>query len=329
MIEKPNGVQRTLQLDRNENFPRSDSHAKSTEFTVNSALLKNSHSLSNSDISNQSPLKKNQKEKTFYRNRSNQPYFVTQSSTPLHTQMNRQFHTGMALPPFKRLLRKCHSGQQTTVTIPPTNFASFTEIPEEQTPTSLSFSDVMHQVIPSEDSFTFNKKSDQLCQTDPPDHPAECQAITMDEEDVPLFRKNLRKALDVDFIAAATKRDRNLQPLINMVRQQKWDQIKACYGLYFYNVLDRLSVRNNVLLYNDRVVIPKQLRQIILDSIHLTHPGQGGMLEAAKHIWYPYLHRDIVTAAQNCKECRAKGKNLRVISGKKTLHYPRRSSRTK
>ena len=30
MIEKPNGVQRTLQLYRNENFPRSDSHAKST-----------------------------------------------------------------------------------------------------------------------------------------------------------------------------------------------------------------------------------------------------------------------------------------------------------
>ena len=40
------------------------------------------------------------------------------------------------------------------------------------------------------------------------------------------------------------------------------------------------------------------------------------MLEAAKHIWYPYLHRDIVTAAQNCKECRAKGENVKVISGK-------------
>ncbi|XP_063723394.1 uncharacterized protein LOC134851304, partial [Symsagittifera roscoffensis] len=216
----------------------------------------------------------------------------------------------MSLPPFKRILRKCHSGQQTTVTIPPTNFASFTEISEEPCQSTLSFSDVRHQVIPSRDSFTFNKKSDQLCQKDPPDHPTECQAISMEEEDVPLFRKNLRKALDMEFIAAATKRDRNLQPLINMIRQQKWDQIKACYGPYFYNVRDRLSVRNNVLLYDDRVAIPKQLRQIILDSIHLTHPGQGGMLEAAKHIWYPYLHRDIVTSAQSCKECRAKVKKI-------------------
>ena len=147
--------------------------------------------------------------------------------------MNRQLQTGMALPPFNRILRKFHSGQQTTVTIPPTNFASFTEIPEETPPTTLSFSDVMHQVTPSEDSFTSNKKSDQLCQTDSPDHPAECQGITMEEEDVPLFRKNLRKALDIDFLAAAKKRDCNLQPLIIMVRQLKWDQIKACYGPYF------------------------------------------------------------------------------------------------
>ena len=317
MIENPNGVQRTLQLNRNENFARSNSHAKATDFTVNYQPLENSHSLSNSIILKQSSINEIHKEKTSYNLQYNQPYLTSQASAPVANKMNRHLQTGMSLPPFKRILRKCHSGQQTTVTILPTNFASFTEISEEPCQSTLSFSDVRHQVIPSRDSFTFNKKSDQLCQTDPPDHPAECQAISMEEEDVPLFRKNLRKALNVEFIAAATKRDRNLQPLINMVRQQKWDQIKACYGPYFYNVRDRLSVRNNVLLYDDRVVIPKQLRQIMLDSIHLTHPGQGGMLEAAKHIWYPYLHRDIVTAAQNCKECRAKGKNLRVISGRK------------
>ena len=56
-----------------------------------------------------------------------------------------------------------------------------------------------------------------------------------------------------------------------------------------------------------------------MDASHLTHPGQGGMLEAAKHVWYPYLHRDIVATAQNCKNCRDKGMNLKIISGKK--HY--------
>ena len=104
-----------------------------------------------------------------------------------------------------------------------------------------------------------------------------------------------------------------------MVKQQKWNSVKHCYSLYVYNVRHQLSVRDSLLLYDDRVVIPKQLRPTLMDALHLTHPGQGGMLEAAKPVWYPYLHRDIVATAQNCKNCRDKGKNLKIIPGKK--HY--------
>ena len=43
------------------------------------------------------------------------------------------------------------------------------------------------------------------------------------------------------------------------------------------------------------------------------------MLEAARHVWYPYLHRDIVATAENCQNCRSKGKNLKVISGNKNF----------
>ena len=80
---------------------------------------------------------------------------------------------------------------------------------------------------------------------------------------------------------------------------------------------DKLSVRDNVLLYDDRAVIPKKMSQIILKSIHLTHPGQGGMIQVAKHVLYSYFNRDLVKLAQNCKECRAKIKNLKVFSQKK------------
>ena len=40
------------------------------------------------------------------------------------------------------------------------------------------------------------------------------------------------------------------------------------------------------------------------------------MLEAAKNVWFPYLHCDIVVTAQNCMECRQIEKNLKVISGR-------------
>ena len=36
---------------------------------------------------------------------------------------------------------------------------------------------------------------------------------TESEEDTPLFRQNLQRVLGVQFIAAATKKDRNLRPL--------------------------------------------------------------------------------------------------------------------
>ena len=137
----------------------------------------------------------------------------------------------------------------------------------------------------------------------------ECQTTaSIEEEYIPMFRKNLRKVMDVSFLAAATRRDRNLLPLLNMVKQQRWDNLKDCYGPYFYNVRHRLSVRENILLYDDRVVIPKQLRPTLMDALHLTHPGQGGMLEAAKHVWYPIINYFPHTAW-----IREDGKQPRVI----------------
>ena len=102
-----------------------------------------------------------------------------------------------------------------------------------------------------------------------------------------MFRKNLRKVIDINFLATATRRDRNLSPLMNMVKQQRWDNIKDCYGPYFYNVRHRLSLRDKIILNDDRVVIPKQLRATLMDALHLTHPGQGEKLEVAKHVWHP------------------------------------------
>ena len=235
--------------------------------------------------------------------------------------MNRQLQQDMASPPFKRLTRKCHSGSQMQLSFPPINYATFNDYLYKSPAPALTISDVTHQVIPSEESYTFrrieNEKFNAICQIIPEETTtSECQTTTV-EEDTPLFRKNLRKVMDIEFLAAATRRDPNLSLLINMIKQQKWDSVKQCYGPYFYNVRHRLPVRDGILLHDDRVVIPKQLRPTMMEALHLTHPGQGSMIEAAKHVWYPYLHRDSVATAQNCKNCRER--ILRSYQEKK--HY--------
>ena len=132
---------------------------------------------------------------------------------------------------------------------------------------------------------------------------ATVEKATKTEEDTPLFRRKLQKVLGVPFIAAATKKDRNLRPLINFVKKRAWDAIKASYGQYCFNIGNRLHVREDCLLIDETIVIPSQLRQTVLDSLHLTLPELAAMLDLNHHVWFPHIHRWHPQMAQNCKHC--------------------------
>ena len=158
----------------------------------------------------------------------------------LTLSMNRQLNntaSGLTLPRFKRILRKCHNGAQTIISLHPKNISSFDTFRDLSR--DLTFSDTSQQVIPSEDSLTFrrvtNDKVDQESQTIEEDNtPQACFATALrDEEDVPMYRRQLRNVFDSNFIAATTKKDRTLQPLLNMVWGHKWDSLMSCYGYYF------------------------------------------------------------------------------------------------
>ena len=146
---------------------------------------------------------------------------------------------------------------------------------------------------------------------------AAVEKATKTEEDTPLFRRKIQRVLGVPFIAAATKKDRNLQPLTNFVKKWDWDAIKAPYGQYWFNIRNPLHVREDCVLIDKRIVIPYQLRQTVLDNLHLTHPGSAVMLDLSHHVWFPHIHRSIVQMAQNCKHCTEQGKKLKPILGKK------------
>ena len=140
---------------------------------------------------------------------------------------------------------------------------------------------------------------------------ATVEKATKTEEDTPLFRRKLQKLLGIPFIAAATKKDRNLRPLINFAKKRDWDVIKACYGQYWFSIRNRLHVRDDCLLDYERIVIPSQLRQTVLESLDLTRAELAAMLDLNQHFWFPHFQRSIVQMAQNCKHCTEQGKNLK------------------
>ena len=50
-----------------------------------------------------------------------------------------------------------------------------------------------------------------------------------------------------------------------------------------------------------------------MNAIHRKRPGQTGMMHLANLIWFPRLHREIVTLFQNCQPCIKIGKNLKPL----------------
>ena len=63
----------------------------------------------------------------------------------------------------------------------------------------------------------------------------------------------------------------------------------------------------------NRLVIPRDMTQAVLNSIHSGHPGRDAMLESVDEVWWPQIHRQIVASAKTCKSCQNAGKNIKVI----------------
>ena len=133
----------------------------------------------------------------------------------------------------------------------------------------------------------------------------------------PLYRENLNRVFNEEFIAQASIKD--LKPIIDLVTTQNWEDLKKVNPL-FYKIRRDLSVTpTNCLIYDNRMVIPKSLKQLVLDAIHHKHPEQVGMLALAKLVWWPHIHSEIVAKAQACRSCMDKGKKLKPLISKSQL----------
>ena len=80
------------------------------------------------------------------------------------------------------------------------------------------------------------------------------------------------------------------------------------------------------MLYDNKLVIPRNLKQLVIDDIHQTHPGQAGMLNLGNLVWFPCIHKSLSSKAQACDECTKQGKNLKPIIPKQDLGKLRKLS---
>ena len=72
----------------------------------------------------------------------------------------------------------------------------------------------------------------------------------------------------------------------------------------YYSRRQELSVESNCLLWGNRVIIPPQGRKLILEELHVSHPGIECMKWLAKaYLWWPGLDSEIEQKVKSCIPC--------------------------
>ena len=142
--------------------------------------------------------------------------------------------------------------------------------------------------------------------------------LSSNSERMPDYRKHLSRVFGEEFLAEATKQDRTLTPIIRMIKDKDWEALRKS-NKYFYLLRKDLAVTNSGCMLYNKLVIPRNLKQFVIDEIHQTHPGQAGMLSLGNLIWFPCILRSLTYKAQACEECTNQGKNLKPLMSKQNL----------
>lgn len=78
----------------------------------------------------------------------------------------------------------------------------------------------------------------------------------------------------------------------------------------FFNRRENLTISNDIVLFNDRIVIPVELRSKLLQQLHVGHPGIVRMKNLARSfVYWPNIDRDIEAHISTCSNCALSGKS--------------------
>lgn len=131
----------------------------------------------------------------------------------------------------------------------------------------------------------------------------------VDEENMYLnFMSNNFPSKTVTYkdIQRESRKDVEIAAIANAVKNNDWrdvferkPELKA-----FQNKGDEMAVERDILMWGGRVVIPKKLRQDMLQSVHLSHMGIVKTKSLCRsHFWWPNLDKDIESMIKNCEQC--------------------------
>lgn len=129
------------------------------------------------------------------------------------------------------------------------------------------------------------------------------------EKEVQIVVDQAAAGLPIKFhmLQEATKNCTTLQKVMEFV-QGDWPasrkMIKDAEVAEFFSRKESLTVINSVLVFLDRIIIPKVFRGKILKEIHKGHPGMERMKSIARsYVYWPNLDKEIESFVKKCTAC--------------------------
>ena len=127
-----------------------------------------------------------------------------------------------------------------------------------------------------------------------------------------VFENDLTQLFTKGFLAVLTSKDAVLKEVRDCVLQKDPQRCREV-NPYMFSYWRDLHVRSGCVCIDERVAIPHSIQDAFLESLHLTHPSRCGMINLGQYAFGPYMHREILDKAAQCKPCTDIGKNLETV----------------
>ena len=73
---------------------------------------------------------------------------------------------------------------------------------------------------------------------------------------------------------------------------------------------NELSTEGGCILWGEKVIIPKSLRENVLQELHEVHPGMTRMKALARsYVWWPGINEEIGDVVRHCEICQKNQSN--------------------
>ena len=137
---------------------------------------------------------------------------------------------------------------------------------------------------PTKAQMTFSDTTPSIPATNTSSNNETPSGSLIDVADDICFPDTLNKIFSKKLLAIHTGKDAILKEMRNCVIRDDPD-ILSKISPYIISYWRDLSVKHGCVCLDERIAIPKAIKDAVLEDIHSTHPGSFAILSRALHIW--------------------------------------------